>query len=276
MYMSVALTPYKFSQHLNKWPSCTKMDRTDTTRRTDFELPSPKAATFSFSSPAAIRIAVPLCSKWRMPLHWHYQGLGCRSVKCVDGSLRVYVARGSRGSYDKLGREGMTVQFQLGQLVTWGCSETDKTKSSVEPLAVDLDADEVLHRNICSAIFDRDLVPELRSTPLWLKALFVVLEWIPTLRQRLLAYVLWIQLQVIFYAHDFQLYHGHIPITWLWTAQLGGGRPPQWALDLQLRTYYLISRVVMSSCYWAGRLFLGMRGEYPQYTTRGGTSEKSG
>ena len=60
-----------------------------------------------------------------MPLHWHKQGPGCESVTGVKGQLRVYVANGINGSYDKLGSAGMCVKFQQGQSVAWGRSRPD-------------------------------------------------------------------------------------------------------------------------------------------------------
>ncbi|KAK4569859.1 hypothetical protein LTR86_002828 [Recurvomyces mirabilis] len=79
-----------------------------------------------------------------------------------------------------------------------------------------------------------------------------------------------VQVQTMKYEYDFHEYHGRIPLTWLWTQQpAGGDRPPQWARDLQLRSYYLISTAVMGTCYWAGWLMLGMEGRYPEYTVSG-------
>lgn len=89
----------------------------------------------------------------------------------------------------------------------------------------------------------------------------------PRLREALLSTVLRIQLQTILYAHDFREYHGYIPLTWPWIAQIAGGvRPPQWAQNLQTQTFYWIAGVVMATCYWLGRLVLGMKGRYPEYT----------
>lgn len=72
---------------------------------------------------------------------------------------------------------------------------------------------------------------------------------------------------MILYAYGVYQYHGRVYFTWLWTERIAGGRrPPRCALDLQLRIQDLIARVVMAFCYWFGRLLLGMKGKYPEYT----------
>ncbi|KAF2489112.1 hypothetical protein BU16DRAFT_173249 [Lophium mytilinum] len=79
---------------------------------------------------------------------------------------------------------------------------------------IDLVADHTIWRNICSAVLDGDIFPQLHSTPLWLKALFAILAVAPEWRNGLLGLMLWIQLQTIFYTHDFRVYHGYIPVIW--------------------------------------------------------------
>jgi hypothetical protein len=250
------------------------MHRTNTTNVTIFNLPFPDAATFTFPSssplsPNAIRIAIPPSSGWHMRLHWHPSEnraaaatAACERVSCLSGFLRVYVAQGLSGSYDKLGSTGMSVKFAPRQRVAWNRLKRD----AQVPLTVDLVADHALWRNICSAVLDRDIFPQLRSTPLWLKALFAILAVVPSWRNGLLSLMLWIQLQTIFQAHDFHMYHGYIPVTWPWMCQPFGGRPPVWAKRLQLQSLHFIARAVMTTAYWAGTLFLGMKGEYVEYT----------
>ena len=114
---------------------------------------------------------------------------------------------------------------------------------------------------------DREIYPQLSSTPLLLKLLFYFLRAFLQAREALLSFLLWVQLQTILYAHDFHEYHGHIDLCWPWTGQIGGGeRPPPWVYNLQLQIQYLIAKLVMGSCYWLGHLMLGMKGRYPEYT----------
>jgi hypothetical protein len=206
-----------------------------------------------------------------MPLHWHPSEnhatatAACESVKCLSGSLCVFTAQGLSGGGYKIGSTGMSVTFAPGQRVFWS---RPPSRDPRDPLTVDLVADHTLWRNICSAVLDRDIFPQLRSTPLWLKALFAVLAAVPAWRNGLLSLMLWFQLQTVFYAHDFRVYHGYIHVTWPWIAQPFGSRPPVWAQRLQLQSMYVIARVVMATAYWTGTLFLGMRGEYVEYTPR--------
>lgn len=210
-----------------------------------------------------------------MPLHWHPSedhAVACERVSCLEGSLRVFVARGISGGYDKLGSAGMSVKFAPDQRVAWNRSWKDDKAT----LRVDLAADHALWRNICSAVLDRDIFPELASTPSWVKAVFALLVVVPRWRGRLLSLMLWCQLQAIFYAHDFYMYHGYVPVTWPWITQPFGGRPPAWAKRLQLRSLYAIGAGVMTLAYTAGTLFLGMKGEYEEYTPEGDHGERTG
>lgn len=137
----------------------------------------------------------------------------------------------------------------------------------------------MLWRNVCGAILDRDRFQGLASTPYWLKALFGLLALLlPRLRERLLSGMLWVQIQAMFYAHDFHVFHGYVLVIRPWTAQPFGGHAPPWAYKAQLWSMQMVSWVVMVACYWGGRLFCGMSGEYDVYTllSRDGREEKAG
>ena len=71
---------------------------------------------------------------------------------------------------------------------------------------------------------------------------------------------------MIYYAHDFSLNYGRLPIMWPWVNQPFGGRPPAWVERLAWTSVHVISRVVMVSGYAVGRWLCGMKGEYPEYT----------
>lgn len=259
------------------------MHRTNTTNLSTITLPFPDAATFDFTSPDVIRITIPPSSTWHMRLHWHPSekngaaatntdiAAACRSVKSVSGPLHVYIATGLWGSYDKLGSTGMSVKFKPGQRISWNRLK----QHAAVPLTVDLATDHALWRNICSVVTDRAIFPRLSSTPLWLRALFAILAVVlPTWRERLLDKMLWMQLQAIFFAHDFHMYYGYVPVTWPWIAQPFGGQPPAWATRLQVQSFYIIAKVVMTWAYWVGILFLGMKGEYVEYTPRRGYEDE--
>ncbi|RYP14777.1 hypothetical protein DL765_006133 [Monosporascus sp. GIB2] len=260
------------------------MRRTNTVNFTTFNLTLPDSATFTFTtssltSPNAIRITISPSSDWKMPYHWHPseiyatvppQAAACERLTCRSGTLQVYIAKGPDG-YSQVGPAGMSLQFVPGERIAW-----HRPKNSAKvPLIVDLMADHVLWRNICSAILDRDIFPRLASTPWWLKALFAIVAAVPPWKNKLLSVMLWIQLQSIYFAHDFHVYHGYVGVTWPWLALPFGSRPPQWAKRLQLQSTFLIARVVMAIAYWTGTLLLGMKGEYAEYTpSDGGGVEK--
>lgn len=256
------------------------MRRSDTRSLSTFELLLPRGVTFTFppsettTQNSPIRITLAPQGEWKMPLHWHPSetreedskhasksvNLGCDRVSCIEGHLHVSVAHGISGGYDKVGSAGMSVAFSPAQRIQW--DRPQKAKGT--PLCVDLVADEALWRNICSAILDRDLFPQLESTPWWLRSLFGIL--MPAWRDWLLNAILQVQLQAIFFSHDFNVYHGYFPATWPWVRQPWGGRPPNWARSLQIGSMYLISTSVMGLAYWTGTLLMGIKGEYPEYT----------
>ena len=132
----------------------------------------------------------------------------CESVSCLAGSLHVYIIQGISGGSDRIGSK-LSVRFAPGQRVAWDPAR-DAGKM---PLTVDLVADHALWRNICSAVLDRDIFPRLASTPFWLKALFAILTIVPSWRTKPLSLILWIQLQTIFLAHNFHMYHGYVQVT---------------------------------------------------------------
>lgn len=167
--------------------------------------------------------------------------------------------------YNVTGSTGLSKTFEPGLWVLW---YRPKLNAQIS-LTVDLVADHTLWRNVCSATLDKAIFPDLASTPVWIKGLFALLAFIPSWREQLLNPMLWMQLQTIYFSHDFHVYHGRIPVTWPWLAQPFGGRAPAWAEHLQLQSLYIISRVVMTSAYWFGRLFLGMKEEYREYTPSG-------
>ncbi|RYP45732.1 hypothetical protein DL768_007973 [Monosporascus sp. mg162] len=244
------------------------MHRTNTVTFTTFNLPLPDGATFTFtaSSPTsrnAIRITISPSSDWKMPYHWHPSE--------IHATVPPQAAACERLTCRSVGPAGMSLQFVPGQRIAW---HRPKNNAKV-PLIVDLVADHVLWRNICSAILDRDIFPRLASTPWWLKALFAIVAAVPPWRNKLLSVMLWIQLQSIYFAHDFHMFHGYVGVTWPWFAVPFGSRPPLWAKRLQLQSTFLIARAVMTIAYWTGTLFLGMKGEYAEYTpSDGGGVEK--
>jgi hypothetical protein len=253
------------------------MHRTNTTNFLTFNLPFPDEATFTFTSSLttsrdAIRITIPPSSSWCMPFHWnappwnwnaHRNGAAaaaCARLSCLSGSLRLYGGQGTSGGNDRIISAGVNVRSSSGYSLAWDRPQTDTQVS----LVVDMVADHALWRNICSAVLDKDIFPQLASTPWWLKALFAILAVVPSWRNALLSLMLWIQLQAIFLAHGFHVYHGCVPVTWLWILQPFDGRPPLWARRLQTRSF--IAKAVMTTTYWAGTLLLGMKGNYAEYT----------
>ena len=259
------------------------MNRTNTINLNSFTVSFPDVAHFDFKSTTkssnTIRIAIPPSSNWRMPLHWHPSHgshstsnsatIPCQCVTSVGGQIDVYTVRGTGGSCNRLGGTGLEVDLKPDERVSWR-----RPCEINELLTVDLVADQILWRNICGAILDKDLFPRLASTPYWFRGLFAILAPFPQIRVKLLALVLWIQIQTIFFTHDFHTSHGTIPLYLIWLLT-SFSRPPEWAQQLELQIELVIARVAMTTTYWIGTIFLGIKGEYLDYTPRdSGAHEK--
>jgi len=132
--------------------------------------------------------------------------------------------------------------------------------------------DESLYRNVCSAILDAEKFPYQRTTPLWLRGVFAALKLLPTAKKWLVEWMLYIQLQVIYYKHGYWEYHGGINALpwWHWTHPFNVGRHPAWTVRMQPRSQRFFSKAVQGAYYWVGRSLFGMKGDHPQYNPRFG------
>lgn len=243
------------------------MRRTNTTTVQTFSLPFPNAATFDFSDKTYITITIPERSKWHMPWHWHNTALDGKSIRHIRGHLFISHGPISEDS----GTVSPTSQYFNGsgpgcRRLIFDITELVSRKSQDKKLLqVEYEANQVLHRNICSAILDRDIYSKLESTPIWVSALFALSS--RGLKHRLLDYMLAIQLDMIYYHHDFRLYHGSIMFQLPWMLlSWGQSKPPRWTLVANIWSIFFFSKVVMISNYAFGRLLLGMKGEYSEYT----------
>lgn len=284
------------------------MQRSDTTQQLRFELPYPEAAVFDFSNPDGIRIDLPADTHWQVHRHWHYKTIDTRSITCIDGFVSAFV--GKRDGIDGIYRSkhafespGSTIFMETDDSLSWMKGTIDLNERV--PLTVIIVANPTLHRNICSAILDKNLYPRLRSTPLWFKALWKLSSG--SRQQCLLDFILRLQLKMIYYEHDYHFSYGFIPFTWPYGFPWGDNIPDR-PKRMEHRSMLLISHVyepicksnqetwvvkfkggglqsrlsplVPSRCgmawkvqltsfldYWIGRLLFGMKGRYREYTS---------
>lgn len=244
-------------------------DRTNTTAHTSFTLPTPASATFDFIAPNQTRITIPANSTWRTKSHWHNPDQeNCLLLHTEKGELHFGYHKEPRTGADVLGPGNF--KFKPGYWTSW--SRTPNSKKREEIIVLFVVRDEGLYRNVCSAILDAEKFPHLRTTPLWLCGVFAALKLLPTARKRLVEWMLYIQLQVIYYEHGYWEYHGGINALrwWQWTHPFDIGRHPAWTVRLQFRSQRFFSKAVQSAYYWVGRSLIGMKGDYPQYNPRFG------
>lgn len=237
--------------------------RTNTTKQTVFHL-SLQKLTVEFPRANQVKITIPKDSGWRFPYHWHSSKThrGCHRVTCVKGHLQIYAATPFGGTAGTVCPAGSDFTLKHGDHHAWGPYNTK------EELVVLLEIDNaVLYRNMCSAILDVDHFPYLSSTPLWIRLLHKSLYLSPNIQRWVLSVMLWVQLQMMCCTHDFWQSHGKINAPYLWEMlhpfEL---RPPDWTTRTMWWSQNAISKGVQHACYWIGRLLLGLKGEYPEYT----------
>jgi len=129
-------------------------------------------------------------------------------------------------------------------------------------------AHELFYRNLISMHLDAAIYPSLPTTPLLIRLIFKLpfILFPKVLRDYLVAYFLSIQLLVLYSAFDYHPYLGSFPVTRWWTWGILPPRPPEWACRWQWNSMIVISHLKIA--FWArlGRLLLGMREVYEEYT----------
>jgi hypothetical protein len=236
--------------------------RTDTRGQTVFRH-SEEGVTLDFVEEKKINFTLAAGSGWLSPDHWHLQHDGCCRINCLEGRMLVSFSRPYGGSGSFSGGPGAYKIVTLGDLHAWTSRYPD------QELVVLLESeDEILWRNTRSAILDADRFPFLSSTPYWVYLLYSLLAFWPAARRLMIARFLWIQLQMMYFARDFRVHHGsiHAPYLWHLTHPYSLKRPPNWVFDLEWWSIGVWSTVTHRACYWLGRLFLGMKSEYLEYT----------
>jgi hypothetical protein len=168
------------------------------------------------------------------------------------------------GSGDFSCPPGSSHSIRARDIHVWASRDPDQELVSL--LETD---DEILYRNTSSATLDAPRFPSLWSTPLWVRMLHSLLAFSPAVQRRMVAKLLWVQLQMMYFAHDFGEHHGsiHAPfVYWITHPWRLLEREPDWVFEVEWWSVFVISKATQRACYWAGRLFLGMKAEYPEYT----------
>jgi hypothetical protein len=237
--------------------------RTNTTHQAIFHLHNP-SVIFELVAENCLKITIPTDSSYRFPYHWHLQNHGCHRITILQGILQLYTATPYSGTGISLIPAGNTRNLRDGDHHTWGPAQCSSSVDLVVLVEVD---NPDLYRNIFSATLDASLFPHLASTPFWVQILYRMLSSSPNSQDWLISTLLWVQLQMMYCAHDFWELHGKIdaPGWWLRLHPVTN-RAPNWTHTIKWWSYTPISKAVHIACYWMGRLFLGMKGEYAEYT----------
>jgi len=236
--------------------------RTDTRQQTVFRHQN---VTLDFVNPGALKITLAAgTTKWFIPPHWHLLHHGCSGITCLQGRLLLTSATPYGGNGTESCPPGSHIDIRHRDFHNWGSQNPD------QELSVELETDdEVLYRNATSAILDADRFPFFSSTPYWVRLLYALMAFSPAAQRFMIDRLLRVQLQMMYFAHDFGIDHGgiHFPFIWWITHPYRLlERPPNWVYDVEWRSIFIISKATQGACYWFGRLFLGMKAEYAEYT----------
>ena len=80
-------------------------------------------------------------------------------------------------------------------------------------------------------------------------------------------WMLYVQLQTIYYKYGYWQYHGGIDALSWWQSIFSWrvGEHPRWTVPLQYRSQKIFSKVVQGAYSWMGESLFGMKADYPQY-----------
>lgn len=233
-----------------------------------FELSHPPV-TFDFVDATHIEITIAKKSGWSFPVHWHIQNpAACTQVTCLSGRLQIQNMRPfSNGDGSQSIPRGSTCEFRPGDHITFRSSWLYEDEDVIALFEVD-PSQMVLLRNICGATLDAQLYPSLATIPYWVRLLYLVFRWSPAVQQYLASKFLWTRAQMMRSAHDFQTRHGSIdaPHMWRITHPFNWNFSPQWTFNVLWWSFTPISKAVRGTRYWVGRLLLGVKAEYAEYT----------
>ncbi|KAI5369154.1 hypothetical protein Slin14017_G000330 [Septoria linicola] len=143
------------------------MRRTETSATQQLSISLPDAVTFDFSRAPLLKVTIPATSTWSFKSHWHHKVVDVSRGLCVQGRIQLSTQdfQNDRSVVKSCGR-GSKFVFETGQFIYLGSSNMK------QDAVMEVVANETLHRNICSAILDADIYPELDTTPLPIKLLF--------------------------------------------------------------------------------------------------------
>jgi hypothetical protein len=127
---------------------------------------------------------------------------------------------------------------------------------------------EELWRNVVSATLDKELWPELSSTPILVRAWMKVVKAIPFVGHRLwksiIELVLKAQMLMMFEQHKYVVWCGHIPLTDWWPTPLWE-REPQWVQTAEWDSADFCNKIATSAARAIGRTVLGLSDSYLEY-----------
>lgn len=253
---------------------CNCRHRTDTRRQMRFEkmtrywtymrnvsnpIGTQDAVTFDFVDKTII-VEIPAGSRWLCLDHCHQTDDMCIKAFTIFSGTWYYRHGywGERPSPRRMERE------LVDSFDNFGKSLQGVDRDAVAQLEFFSGSDKPrqLQHQVCSAVQDADLYPELCSTPPLIRlGLAALRRWISGttyfhVTQRLLL----VQIRAILSGRDYLEYHGTFKgLRWFVYPS------PPWAQRFEAWSQRVISKAVLRLNLWLGVWFLGMKGWYCEY-----------
>lgn len=233
------------------------MKRKIQTEIVNLTLPASNVANFSFFQLEAVTISVPAGSPSRMETRWHFERIDARSVRCISGRLVVSTrhreSRWSLASIDEAGLKEASTNFQHTSLTsaTVGSHDTGNGRTIIKfPTTIVFVADLDRSRQFCNVAHDSYVCAHMHSPPYWFRML---LRFSCDAQQRFMLDVAhYIRTEMLLYAMDYHVYCGLIPFSMPWRCWSDTSDPPDWTLELEIRSMLWTSKLVTMTCYWVG------------------------
>jgi hypothetical protein len=225
-----------------------------------------------------VKITVPTTSTWVMQIHWHNSSDHVETIEHTAGAhwsltqaIAVYGSSATKGASHSVReiKPGVRVSWQVDS--HW-YEYHDPPVTGWPDLEVSVRGDgyEELWRNIVSATLDKDLWPELASTPVVTRMLMKGIKAIPLFGHRLwkivVDHVLKVQLLMIFGRYEYVIWCGYIPLTDWWpTPVLSDELAPEWVQKLEWRSAELFNKTATWAARMLGKTVLGLKDGYHEY-----------
>jgi hypothetical protein len=210
-----------------------------------------------------------------MEYHWHETASRCEQLVFSPGApLQMYRSLGVYRNSTTRSITGMLWHNRPGERCTWHVDHdftgpTDSPALEVSIYSSESNYEE-LWRNAVSATLDQQLWPELETTPRlirWSLRRIRKLPFIgPQLWSRIIIFVQWLQLLLIFKKHEYYVWCGVVPFcTWWMRIFFFSRLAPAYVQYLEWQSSVWLNTLATMVAQLLGSTLLGLSDSYAEY-----------